>query len=351
MNHATLRLPSGSKQDQSPFQNTNTVVRLHRVLTTTAREVGRQMEQSRHKVWEGQSLDGEHLWSRNDLVAIGAILQCLSEAMGRSGLDMNFSLDNEEVPLAPLHPKNGTHVVNIVDPIDGSKAFDNFKLGSDVPLPRPSSAISVATACPVLDEVVATALYCFDLEEVYSSFLLGPDDSGTPQYASFRNGTLLRLISECAGPAQGIEARRRVLNGDYNSRALLKVAQLNLLLMDRGMKPSFGGLAGSSAIDIVNVVRGSFAASIDVRALCGEGGSVLCWYDVAGALPIARGRGLVVHVTDERGRPLRGGNLPARTPVAYVVARADAANAVVSAIRELICHAFASGPAPLAAVR
>jgi hypothetical protein len=192
--------------------------------------------------------------------------------MAEAGLGMDFSLDNEEVPLAPLHLKNGYST--ITDPIDGSKAFDNFRLGSDVQLPRPGSAISIAAVCPVLNKVVATALYCFDLEEVYSSFLLGVDDLGA-HYASFHNGTLLQPFTAGSGAAQWIEARRRVLNGEYNSQALLKIAELNLLLMERGLKTAFGGLTGSSATDIINVVRGSFAASIDVRALCGLGGSVL----------------------------------------------------------------------------
>jgi hypothetical protein len=135
-----------------------------------------------------------------------------------------------------------------------------------------------------------------------------------------------------------------VLNCDYNSRAALDIARVNLALMDRSLKPAFGGPTGSSATDIVNVVRGSFAASVDVRALCGQAGSVLYWYDVAGAIPIALGRGLVVHVTDTSGCPLLGAHHPARTPVAYVVARPDVADVVVDVIRELICPAFSRGP-------
>jgi hypothetical protein len=49
MSHTTLRFPSGSKRNHSQFQNTNTVARLHGVLTAAVRGVGRQMEQSGHE--------------------------------------------------------------------------------------------------------------------------------------------------------------------------------------------------------------------------------------------------------------------------------------------------------------
>ena len=68
-----------------------------------------------------------------------------------------------------------------------------------------------------------------------------------------------------------IEAKKRVLNCNYNARALEEIAGLDLALMDRGLKAAYGGLAGSSATDIINVVRGSFAACVDVRALCKGG--------------------------------------------------------------------------------
>jgi hypothetical protein len=46
-------------------------------------------------------------------------------------------------------------------------------------------------------------------------------------------------------------------------------------------------------------------------------------------VPIALGRGLVVHVTDELGQPLRGSDHPARTPVAYVTAQPDVGGVVL----------------------
>jgi hypothetical protein len=137
-----------------------------------------------------------------------------------------------------------------------------------------------------------------------------------------------------------ISAMRRVLCGNYNSHALVELAHLELALMDQGLNPTYGGLSGSSATDIVNAVRGNFCAVLDVRALCGQGGSVPFWYDVAGALPIARGRDLAVIVTDAQGQRLTGANHPIYTPVAFVVARPDVATITAEMIRTTVCPSF-----------
>jgi fructose-1,6-bisphosphatase/inositol monophosphatase family enzyme len=191
----------------------------------------------------------------------------------------------------------------VIDPVDGSKAFDNYKCASDVPIPPPSSAVSVALVDPVSHELVATAVYCFDQAETFSSCLLNPGAGEPSEYVAYRNETMLARISDLL-PMPNISAKRRVLNGNHNSRALVKLAELEMALIDEGLNPAFGGLAGSSATDIINVVRGSFAASIDVRALCGGKGSAPYWYDIAGAVGVARGRGLGVLVTGSDGAPL-----------------------------------------------
>jgi hypothetical protein len=87
-------------------------------------------------------------------------------------------------------------------------------------------------------------------------------------------------------------------------------------------------------------VRGSFCACVDVRALCKAGGSVPYWYDAAGALPIARGRGLTVLIANSEGLALNGGNHDIYTPVAFVVARPDVADTIVEAIQRTVCPAF-----------
>ena len=80
--------------------------------------------------------------------------------------------------------------------------------------------------------------------------------------------------------------------------------------------------------------------------MCGPsargGGSVLYLFDVAGAPPIALGRGLRVILTEADGIPLRGIDHPIYTPVAIVVARPEVANVVVDAIRAVILPSFAT---------
>jgi hypothetical protein len=181
MHQAIRTRNSNGRKHISPFAQPYAVATLHRALTDAVRGVGEQLERSHQAAWEGQSLNGDHVWSRHDLLATGLIVQCITESLAREGLEVEFNLDNEEVPLAALNPANGYALTLNADPVDGSKAFDNFMLGADVPLPRPGSAVSIAASCPLIGEIVATALYCFDLEEVFSSMFLGCGRSGAPQ--------------------------------------------------------------------------------------------------------------------------------------------------------------------------
>ena len=95
------------------------------------------------------------------------------------------------------------------------------------------------------------------------------------------------------------------------------------------------------AEDVVGEQAQPIPGRVGPEAAAGrDGGSVSYWYDVAGALPIAMGRGLDVIVTDSQGVPLQGGNHDIRTPVAFVVARADIAQLVPEGIRTTVCAGF-----------
>jgi fructose-1,6-bisphosphatase/inositol monophosphatase family enzyme len=312
--------------------------RLGRALGAVVAEVGGRLERAVTAVWEGQSADGSHLCSRNDLEATGGVFQSVFEVFPREGLKLDVDFLMEEACLVPAQFCNGRRVHLVIDPIDGTKAFDNWKWGGDCPVPRPGSAVSIAAVCPILGVSLATAVYCLDLREVFSSIYLGTNGDGQAEYAAFRNSSVLHPIPLMGHGAP--EARRRVLCGNYNSRALEDIARLELALMQKGLKGAYGGLTGSSATDIINVVRGSFCACVDVRALCGKGGSVPYWYDAAGALPVAAGRGLRVLVTDAQGAPLAGANHAIFTPVAFIVARPEVVDTVIEAIRATICPGF-----------
>ncbi len=343
-----------SKARLPVFSNPADLFLFYRELIAAVQMVGEQMEKGRGEVWEGKSLSGDgHTMSANDLKAATLLIRCMTERISKSGLEVEIGYLTEELSLVPptANGRNGSGNGNKpmiylhIDPIDGSKAFDNWKYGADCPLPRPPSAVSVAALCPATGEIVASALYCFDLGEVFSSVYLGKESNGEPKYAAFRNGTLLNSISRTFQWERGIEAKRRVLSGNYNSEALVEIAHLELELMKSGLNPTFGSLSGSSATDITNVIRGSFCACVDVRALCRQGGSKPYWYDVAGALPIARGRDLSVIVTDAQGNLMHGGNHPIYEPVAFAVARPEIKDAVVEAIRKTICPTFLAAQA------
>ena len=291
------------------------------------------------------SIKGDHVLSANDLESTSLIIRSIAELFPKSGLLVEPAFLTEELSLSPCIPLGSdvpetSHGLALqIDPIDGSKSFDNWKCERDCPLPRPGSAISLAAVCPELTDILVSALYCFDLGDVFSSIYIGKDATGNPQYASFLNGTLLRpLILLDKEPA--IEAKRRVLSGNYNSKALMEIARLELALMERGLNAAYGGLTGSTAMDIVNVVRGSFCACVDVRSLCGKGGSVPRWYDAAGALAIALGRGLKVIATDSQGQRLSGGDHDIYTPVAFVVTRPEHETQIIDAIRSTVASGF-----------
>jgi fructose-1,6-bisphosphatase/inositol monophosphatase family enzyme len=334
-------LHASRKRTLSPFPQGSETFRLHRALNQVAHSLGRHMEEEQHAVWEGLSLGGDHVWSRNDLEATSQMIRLTCEVFAEEGLNLDVSFESEEISLKPTEAGGGRRLRLIIDPIDGSKAFDNWKCGGDCPMPRPASAISIAAVCPVGGETVASAVYCFDTGEVYSSLYTGGDEGGRAVYTAFRNETILRLLSD--GTQSHLpSAKKRALCGNYNSKALVEIARLELMLSGSGLKFAYGGLSGSSATDIINVVRGSFCACIDVRALYQAGGSVLHWYDIAGALPIARGRGLSVIATDARGNLLSGADYDIYTPVASVVTRHEFEQHIVEAIRSIVCGNFSS---------
>jgi|SRR5579872_5502233 len=310
--------------------------RLRSVLTRAVSAVGDRLMRGEEGSWEFDSPDKSHVTSRYDLEALGFIIRYVPEFLAKEKLPFVVSFENEELPLLPSTTGGERLLRVVIDPVDGSKAFDNYKCASDVPIPPPSSAVSVALVDPVGHELAATAVYCFDRGETFSSCLLNPGAGEPAAYIAYRNETLLARISDLPHMPK-ISAKRRVLNGNYNSRALVKLAEVELALMNDGLNPTFGGLAGSSATDIINVARGSFAACLDMRARCGGKGSVPYWYDIAGAIGVARGRGLDVLVTGADGAPLEGGDHEIYTPVSFIVARPD----VFETVRNVVNGQFA----------
>jgi len=305
---------------------------LREVLAGAVRRVGEELLAAKTPSWEGLSVLRNHAATRSDLEATGLLLSKIMEHLSIAHLDVLPSFESEELPLVPVRTHAQRYIRLIADPIDGTKAFDNARAVADCPVPRPSSAVSVAAVCPVSKRLLASAVYLFDLGEVFSSVCLEECHSD-PCYAAFRNEVLLPPITNAFGKATlQLQTKKRILNGNYNSRALSELALFEMALTDVGLKPNYGGLSGSSATDIINVARGSYAACVDVRALCRGGGSVPHWYDVAGVVPIARGRGLRVILVRPDGEQWGSEDVAVYERVSFIVARGDVVESVVAAL-------------------
>src|SRR2546427_6770210 len=110
---------------------------LQRALVMAIENVGKRMENAQINAWEGQNSSGDHVWSRNDLKATAEIIHYVAEALSDQKLALDVTYENEEVPLIPLKLSGSRRLRLVIDPVDGSKAFDAWKAGADVPLPRP----------------------------------------------------------------------------------------------------------------------------------------------------------------------------------------------------------------------
>ncbi len=312
--------------------------RVRIALENSVRHVGEeilsQAVQERH--WEGRStLDG-HVVSRMDLLATGKFIASLSGELIDAGIDNDVSYINEEVPLLPRpmaeRPAEAAPSIEIIlDPVDGSKAVDSFCASHDLRIPNPPSAICVSAKFD--GRIIAGALFCFDTRQTMSIQSVG----GESYIAFVDNQYLTRKPARVTCGAQS-----RVIVGDYANRAVGRHGRLKLALDRHGLKGFYGGATGSSAMDIVGVVRGSFAGYIDVRALRGLSGkgAHLKWYDVSAAAILARTRGLTVLLADRDGQPALPDALDAFDPIAIVVVRAEHAGAVVSVIRDTIFPDF-----------
>ena len=237
MAHSMLKQACGGHR--RPAVNSAESFALREVLSQAASLAGERLLTIEKGYGEFDSLDRSHVSSRNDLEGTALTIRYIPELLARAGLPFVVSFENEELPLVPLVPDGQRLLRLVIDPIDGTKAFDNYMCRADVSLPRPASAVSIAAICPYQHEIVATCVYCFDLGEAYSSFLLNPA-SDDPQYMAFCGDRLLSPLT-CT---PDIAAKRRILNGNYNSRALRQLAEVELALMDRGLNPCLRRING-----------------------------------------------------------------------------------------------------------
>src|SRR5713101_3785234 len=108
---------------------------LRRVLAFAARAVGERLIQGAKGSWESHSLDGTHDWTRNDLEGTALVVRYVLEFLAKAHLPFQVTFENEEAPLLPPMGGGQRLLRLIIDPVDGSKAFDNAMSPADCPVP------------------------------------------------------------------------------------------------------------------------------------------------------------------------------------------------------------------------
>jgi fructose-1,6-bisphosphatase/inositol monophosphatase family enzyme len=323
-NMKTANGTNGRKRTQVPA--VVEPVLLHEVLCRVVRPVGDAVFAATLDSGESRSICGDHTASRLDMYTLGLLVEGILREFGREGIPAP-SLETEEAVLLP--PGGAPSFRLVADPFDGTKAGDNFKARHDLPLTNPTSAISVAAVCPCSGKILASAVYALDLREVFSAWRVR--DGGPPSGCiAFRNDTVLQPIGPMVNPV--ITAKKRVLHANYAAGDLARLAAVDEALVHAGLAPSYGGLAGSSAIDVINVIRGSFCGYVDVRAIVGVSGARLKFYDIAGVILPAMARGLSVRLMTGSGELVANEHLRHDTPVGLIVARPEALDPILDAL-------------------
>lgn len=195
---------------------------------------------------------------------------------------------------------------------------------------RPHSGISIALSTSGrLGDLIASSFYALDQGEVFSAISVG---SGC--YAALRDRTLI-------DPADIVETRgdskRRIIVAGYSNGHRLKKGELEQVLYDCGLKVYDGCRA--SGMDIINLVRNSFDAYVDLRHFWStkaadgrEKEAMLQVYDIAGVIAFAAGCGLAV--SDATGG--RWQNYAVEDTIPLVVARPDIHQQILDTIAPLV---------------
>ena len=117
------------------------------------------------------------------------------------------------------------------------------------------------------------------------------------------------------------------------SWGLFRAADLDAVLPSNVKSCRLCWYAAAPGDAFVNVVWGSYAACVDVlmceRCVAAEVRCHYC-YDVAGVIPIARGRGLHLILVRPDGGQWESEDVPAYERVSFIIAREDVVESVVS---------------------
>lgn len=196
--------------------------------------------------------------------------------------------------------------VLILDEIDGTtncKRELANRRGNETPTPHSTTSIAVCRNTSV-DSAVVGVMHTFDTRDTYSAFRIGnvcfsfknEEIAQTKEYQNVKGDTATRVI------VAGYSNKNRLEKGKWEDA-----------LYNKGKLRVYEGSRASS-IDVINIIRGQYDAYIDPRALWGkQSGAMLQAYDVAAAVPIARGYGF--EVTDVYGKTLSSYKLNDAIPI------------------------------------
>ncbi len=225
---------------------------------------------------------------------------------------------------APVHHPR----VLIIDEIDGTT---NTKRCLTAALEyRPLAIVSVAFSLSgSLKDLVAGAVYTLDRGEVFSAFRVD-----RTEFLAFRDR--VRIDPEEIVTVRG-DSRKRVLVIGYSNSHRTQKGELEQVIYSSGLKTYEG--CRSSGMDIINILRNSADAYIDLRHCWStkdgkgkEKEAMLQVYDVAGVLPIALGCGLTI--TDAEGKSWGGYGLDDSIPL--IVARPDIHKTIIKMTKPLV---------------
>jgi fructose-1,6-bisphosphatase/inositol monophosphatase family enzyme len=189
---------------------------------------------------------------------------------------------------------------------------------------RPQAAVSIALSLSEgLGDLQIAALYDIHDQETYTAMKMGN------YFLSYLGASQIRPKE--IEKVKGDTAERILIVGYSNTRRIEK-AQFEEVLVKQGKFRVYDGCRASS-IDVLNVIRGLYDAYVDPRAIWGrKSGAVLEPYDIAAAVPIALGCGLVV--SDISGESWQ--NYKSHDPIPLIIARPSIHDKIIEIVKPLV---------------
>lgn len=227
-----------------------------------------------------------------------------------------------------IETEKHNNLVLIIDEIEGTTNTKRC-LASFLDY-RPPALISLGlSTSEKLKDLVIGVVYTLDQGEVFSAICVADNN-----FLSFRN---LKIIEPSSVIITKGDSKKRILVVGYSNSHRTKKGELEQVLYNKKLKVYDGCRA--SGMDIINMIRNSNDAYVDLRSLWStkdergnEKEAMLQVYDIAGTIPIAEGCGMIV--TDAEGNSWREYSL--EDTISLVVARPEIHQLILDTIKPLV---------------